>query len=330
MGLRKEQHFFHLWKCISQSQMITGLIQIKSRSIKTFTAAQSLINQGAAINGRWLALTCLAARVSSSYWARWLDLRDAKQKFHADLDKNYLLSSYSVSDAALLQVFCWYGSQRARGDEVWREGHGGGRRRRQAGWHRDDGRSVGEGAVTTSLDLCRAGPDRVEENARRVRREIWNEAEVVSQIQHFTVNAFPVETTHRDGKLENAPSKPAKPWWKMSKDEITGWCLTTQLACDAHNKRHPGDKRGGGGGTVDESSSFLWKKLPLCLLMRRQPQFSFLASFCHFFNARLFCSVDRFFVAVTRCSVGRQDPSISARTVMLIWQSPRRARATNH
>lgn len=164
-----------------------GMIQIKSQAIKTsFTAAQSLINQGAAINGRWLTLTCLAARVSSSYRVRWLYLRDAKQKFHAHLDKNYLLSSYSVSDAALLQVFCWYGSHRARGDEAWREGHGGGRRR-QAGWHRDDGRSVGEGAVTTSLDLCRAGPDRVEENGRRVRQEIWNETEVVSQIQHLLI-----------------------------------------------------------------------------------------------------------------------------------------------
>lgn len=48
--------------------------------------------------------------------------------------------------------------------------------------------------------------------------------------------------------------------------------------------------------------------------MRRQLQFSFLASFCHFFTARHFCSADRFFVAVTRCSVGRQDPSISARS----------------
>lgn len=156
--------------------------QLKSRAIKTCTAAQSLINQGAAINGRWLTLTCLAARVSSSYRARWLYLRDAKQKFHAHWDKNYLLSSYSVSDAAPLQVLCWYGFHRARGDEVWREGHGRGRRRRQAGWHRDDGRGVGEGAITTSLDLCRG---RVEENGRRVRREIWNETEVVSQIQHL-------------------------------------------------------------------------------------------------------------------------------------------------
>lgn len=57
--------------------------QIKPGAIKTFTAAQSLINQGAAINGRWLTLTCLAARVSSSYWVRWLYFRDAKQKFHA-------------------------------------------------------------------------------------------------------------------------------------------------------------------------------------------------------------------------------------------------------
>lgn len=31
--------------------------QIKSRAIKTFNAVQSLINQGAAINGRWLTLT---------------------------------------------------------------------------------------------------------------------------------------------------------------------------------------------------------------------------------------------------------------------------------
>lgn len=67
-----------------------------------------------------------------------------------------------------------------------------------------------------------------------------------------------------------------------------------------------------GKKNVDESSGFLWKKRSLCLLMRRQLQFSFLASFCHFFTARHFCSVDRFFVAVTRCSVGRQDPSIFA------------------
>lgn len=32
-----------------------------------------------------------------------------------------------------------------------------------------------------------------------------------------------------------------------------------------------------------------------------------------FFTARHFCSADRFFVAVTRCGVGRRDPSISAR-----------------
>lgn len=78
------------------------VIQIISHAIKTFAAAQSLINQGAAISGRWLT----PARVSSSYWVRWLHMRDAKHKCHAHLDKNYLLSSYSVSDAALLQVFC--------------------------------------------------------------------------------------------------------------------------------------------------------------------------------------------------------------------------------
>lgn len=84
-----------------------GMIQIKSRALKiSFTAAQSLMNQGAAIDAQWLGLTCPATRVSSSYWIRWLYLMDAKQKFHAHLDKNYLLSSYSVSDAALLQVFC--------------------------------------------------------------------------------------------------------------------------------------------------------------------------------------------------------------------------------
>lgn len=182
-----------------------GVIQIKSRSIKAFTAAfdwSSLINQGAAINGQWLTLTCLAARATGSDGCIW---GMQKQKFHAHLDKNYLLSSYSVSDAALLQVFCWYGSHRARGDEVWREGHGGGRRR-QAGWHRDDGWSVGEGAVTTSLDLCRAGPDRVEEDGRRVRREIWNETEVVSQIQHSTVNVFPMKPHTRTGSWKMLPA----------------------------------------------------------------------------------------------------------------------------
>lgn len=80
-----------------------------------------------------------------------------------------LLTKHLISDTTLLQIPGWYSSQRVRGEEEGREGHGGGRRG-QAGWHGDDGRSVRERAVTTgSPHVYRTGASRgVEKHGRRV------------------------------------------------------------------------------------------------------------------------------------------------------------------
>lgn len=100
-------------------------------------------------------------------------------KQHAHWNRDYvltsfksvkLLSQHSISDAALLQILGGYCSQRVRGEEEGRKGHGRGRGRRgQAGWDRDDGWSVRERTVTCSAHICCAGVNRgVEKHRGRV------------------------------------------------------------------------------------------------------------------------------------------------------------------
>lgn len=83
-----------------------------------------------------------------------------------------------TSAAALLQIFGRYGSQAAGRPEEGREGDGS-KRGRQAGWHWDDGGSVGERAIACPPDISRTRVTRdVEEDQRgvcRVSGLIWGE-----------------------------------------------------------------------------------------------------------------------------------------------------------
>lgn len=89
---------------------------------------------------------------------------------------------FQPSDVALLQIFSWYGSQRVRGQEEGREGHGRGRWG-QAGWDRDDGWSVWQWAITSSPHIDCAGVSGGVKKHRRRVRVVWGQ--VCRQKIHF-------------------------------------------------------------------------------------------------------------------------------------------------